>query len=72
MLAIQKVRIGLRQPAAKMNHPIKLTRLPKVSALPALTRAVLPARSGDKREHAVAKIAPKAIAAPQRMIRCRC
>jgi hypothetical protein len=33
MLAIQKVRIGLRQPAAKMNHPIKLTRLPKVSAL---------------------------------------
>jgi len=57
MLAIQKVRIGLRQPAAKMNHPIKLTRLPKVSALPALTQAVLPARSDDKREHAVAKIA---------------
>src|SRR5262249_10564891 len=55
MLAIQKIRIGLRQPAATMNHPIKLTRLPKVSALPALTQAVLPARSGDKREHAVAK-----------------
>jgi hypothetical protein len=33
MLAIQKIRIGLRQAAATMNHPIKLTRPPKVSAL---------------------------------------
>jgi hypothetical protein len=57
MLAIQKVKIGLRQTAATMNHPIKLTRPPKVSALPVLTKAVLQARSGDRREHAVAKIA---------------
>jgi hypothetical protein len=57
MLAIQKIRIGLKQPIATVNHPIKLTRPPKVSALPALTHAVLPARSGDKREYAVAKIA---------------
>jgi hypothetical protein len=34
MLVIQKVRIGLRQAAATMNQPTKLTRAPKVSALP--------------------------------------
>jgi hypothetical protein len=43
MVAIQKVRIGLRQAAATMNHPTKLTRAPKNVGSPALDRAMLPA-----------------------------
>jgi hypothetical protein len=31
---IQKVRIGLRQAAATMNHPIKVVRPSTASALP--------------------------------------
>ena len=58
MLPIQKVRIALRQRAARMNHPIKVARPSTASLPPAASEVMLPTRWSVSGEHAVTNIAP--------------